>query len=165
MMKRLRKDTRGVVYVEFLIAFLPVFTMFLGLVQLADLHQANVVVNHSAILGVRSAVVILHDNPEYYDNAAMGQPTGKRLDDIKRAAMLPLLASRSLTEFKVNLPAQAGGDDTKQTFERDDLVRLKVQARFHCRVPLVGKMICGNKATKTLTAEAALPNHGVDYTY
>jgi hypothetical protein len=164
-MERLNKDTRGAVYVEFLIAFMPVFTMFLGLIQLADLHQANIIVNHSAMMTVRSAVVILHDNPAYYDNTEMGKPTGKRLEEIKRAAMIPLLASRSLTEYKVNLPANPGGDDTKQTFTRDELVRVKVQARFHCRVPLVSKLMCGAKSLKTISAEAALPNHGVSYTY
>lgn len=164
-MERQTKATAGAVYVEFLIAFLPVFTMFLGLVQLADLHQANIIVGHSAILAVRSAVVILHDDPQYYENAEIGKPTGKRLDDIKRAAMIPLLASRSLTEFKVNLPANAGGNDTKSQFTPDELVRVKVQARFHCRVPLVSKMMCGAKSTKTISAEAALPNHGSTYQY
>ncbi len=164
-MARLTKDTRGVIYVEFLIAFLPVFTMFLGLVQLADLHQANVIVNHSAIMAVRSAVVILHDDPAYYQNAELGKPTGKRLDDIKKAAMLPLLASRSIVGFKVNLPSSPGGDDTKSQFTRDELVRVKVQAKFDCRVPLASKLVCGTKAERTLSAEAALPNHGVSYTY
>lgn len=164
-MERLNKDTRGAVYVEFLIAFMPIFTMFLGLIQLADLHQANIIVNHSAMMAVRSAVVILHDDPAYYDNAELGKPTGKRLDEIKRAAMIPLLASRSLTEYKVNLPSNPGGDDTRQTVNRDDLVRVRVQARFHCRVPLVSKLMCGSKSLKTISAEAALPNHGVSYTY
>ncbi len=164
-MERLNKDTRGAVYVEFLIAFMPIFTMFLGLIQLADLHQANIIVNHSAMMAVRSAVVILHDDPAYYENAEIGKPVGKRLDEIKRAAMIPLLASRSLTEYKVNLPSNPGGDDTRQTVNRDDLVRVRVQARFHCRVPLVSKLMCGSKSLKTISAEAALPNHGVSYTY
>lgn len=164
-MKRLIKDIRGAVYVEFLIAFMPVFIMFLGLIQLADLHQANIIVNHSAMMAVRSAVVILHDNPSYYDNVEVGKPTGKRLDEIKRAAMMPLLASRSITEYKVNLPAQAGGEDTQQKIERDDMVRVRVEAHFECRVPLVNKLMCGAKSLKTISAESVLPNHGMSYTY
>lgn len=164
-MERLNKDTRGAVYVEFLIAFMPVFMMFLGLVQLADLHQANIIVNHSAMMAVRSAVVILHDDPSYYDNVEMGKPSGKRLDEIKRAAMIPLLASRSITEYKVNLPAQAGGKDTQSTIQRDDPVRVRVEAHFECRVPLVSKMMCGSKSIRTISAEAVLPNHGVSYSY
>lgn len=158
-------DIRGAIYVEFLIAFMPLFTMFLGLVQLADLHQANIIVHHAALMGVRAAVVILHDDPQFYENSEIGKPTGKRLADIKRATMLPMLASRSLTEFKVNLPENAGGDDTRTQVERDDLVRLKVQAKFQCRVPLVNKLVCGAQSLRTITAEAALPNHGAGYTY
>lgn len=164
-MGRRMTDARGAIYVEFLIAFMPVFVMFLGLVQLADLHQASVIVGHSAIMAARSAVVVLHDDPQYYGNAEIGKPTGQRLDDIKRAAMTPLLASRSITQYKVNLPASAGGSDTKSEFTRDELVRVRVQAQFHCRVPLVGTLVCGSKSMKTLAAEAALPNHGVSYSY
>jgi len=89
MTDRDRASTEGAIYVEFLVAFLPVFTMFLGLVQLMDLHQANVVVHHAAMLTARSAAVVLHDDPQYYNNVEMGQVNGKRKEDIVKAASFP----------------------------------------------------------------------------
>jgi len=53
--KRLRDDTRGAVYVEFLIAFMPVFVFFLCLLQLALLFSAKLVVKHATVTGSRSA--------------------------------------------------------------------------------------------------------------
>jgi hypothetical protein len=56
-------DETGAVYVEFLLAFLPVFTMFLGMLQAGLLYGANLVVTHSANRAARAAVVVL-DAPE-----------------------------------------------------------------------------------------------------
>lgn len=65
-------DTGGVVYVEFLIAFVPIFIFFLAMVQLSLIAVARIVVQHAAVRGVRAAVVVLDDDPARYDNAARG---------------------------------------------------------------------------------------------
>jgi hypothetical protein len=62
----LANDTRGAVYVEFLLAFIPVFILFLGMLQAALLYAANLVVSHAATTAVRSAVVVLPDDPRHY---------------------------------------------------------------------------------------------------
>ncbi len=59
----LANDTTGAVYVEFLLAFLPVFTMFLGMLQAGLMYGANLVVTHSANRAARAAAVVL-DAPE-----------------------------------------------------------------------------------------------------
>lgn len=59
----------GAVYVEFLICFTPVFLLFLGVVQLGLLYAGQLLVQHAAIVGVRSAVVVLDDDPALYDGA------------------------------------------------------------------------------------------------
>jgi len=51
---------------EFLIAFVPLWTFFLCLVQLAFITQANLMVKHSADAAARSAVVVLPDDPNEY---------------------------------------------------------------------------------------------------
>ncbi len=66
----LAADAGGAAYVEFLIAFLPLFTLFLGMVQWALMGAADLVVQHAASRAVRSAVVVLDDDPERYDGAA-----------------------------------------------------------------------------------------------
>jgi hypothetical protein len=66
----LRRDERGVVYVEFLLAFFPVFILFLGICQLALIATAGAVVRHAAYAAARSAIVVLEDAPCEYDSAA-----------------------------------------------------------------------------------------------
>ncbi len=57
------RDDRGVVMVEFLLAFMPVFLLFLGTVQLALAGAAQLVVHHAATVAARSAAVVLEDDP------------------------------------------------------------------------------------------------------
>ncbi|MGB8221198.1 MAG: hypothetical protein WCF10_01365 [Polyangiales bacterium] len=62
----LSTDQRGVVFLEFLIAFVPLWAFFLCVVQLAFIMQANLMVKHSADAAARSAVVVLPDDPAEY---------------------------------------------------------------------------------------------------
>jgi len=62
--------TEGVAYVEFLIAFLPLFIMFMGMVQMCLMYAGDLVVQHAASRATRAAVVVLDDDPQYYDGAA-----------------------------------------------------------------------------------------------
>lgn len=57
---------------EFLLAFFPVFLLFLGICQLALLASAQVVVRHAAFSAARSAVVVLEDDPAAFDGAPRG---------------------------------------------------------------------------------------------
>lgn len=63
------RDARGTVLVEFLIAIMPIFVLFLGIVQYALLSVAQLVVQHAAVAGVRAASVVLDDDPALYDGA------------------------------------------------------------------------------------------------
>jgi hypothetical protein len=155
----------GAIYVEFLLAFLPLFILFLGLVQLFDLHVANVIANHAAQVTARAAVVVLPDDPAYYDNVAIGKPDGKRKDAIVSAATQVLKAARSVTEVKVSFLDGNGGGAEKAQFGRDDLVKVKLEVRYQCRVPLVSKMVCGTNDIRRLIVEASMPNQGAEFTY
>lgn len=70
--RRLADDTRGVVFLEFIVAFVPVFMLCLGVVQLALLSVASLVVQHAAVAAARAASVVLDDDPRYYGGAARG---------------------------------------------------------------------------------------------
>jgi hypothetical protein len=74
-------DARGVVYVEFLVAFVPVFVLFLAVVQLSLISVARLVVQHAATRGARAAVVVLDDDPSRYDDAARGDLRAGNGDD------------------------------------------------------------------------------------
>jgi hypothetical protein len=69
MKNNLLRDTRGAVYVEFLLAFIPLFFMFLGMLQMGLLYGASLVVQHSSNVAVRAAMVVMDDDPQYYDGA------------------------------------------------------------------------------------------------
>ena len=64
--RQLFADRRGVVFLEFLIAFVPTWTFFLCVVQLALITHANLMVKHSADSAARSAIVVLPDDPNEY---------------------------------------------------------------------------------------------------
>lgn len=65
-MDRLTRDTRGAAYVEFLISFIPVFLMFLGMVQMGLMFVAGLTVQRAASAAARAASVVLDDDPQYY---------------------------------------------------------------------------------------------------
>ena len=60
---------KGAAYVEFLIAFIPLFVMFMGMVQMALMYAGDLVVQHAASRATRAAVVVLDDDPARYDGA------------------------------------------------------------------------------------------------
>lgn len=64
--RTLLRDCGGVVFLEFLIAFLPVWTFSLCIFQLALITRANLIVKHSADAAARSAAVVLPDDPAEY---------------------------------------------------------------------------------------------------
>ena len=71
-----RSRERGAIYIEVLMALLPVLLTFFGVVQLALFKIGALVVQHAATRAVRAAVVMLHDEPKYYAGAARGDLTG-----------------------------------------------------------------------------------------
>jgi hypothetical protein len=71
---------------EFIIAFPPLLLVFLGVIQLALLAAADLVVRHAAVEGVRSAAVVLDDDPQYYSGARRLQIAGTDGGDGPRMA-------------------------------------------------------------------------------
>jgi Flp pilus assembly protein TadG len=89
--------TRGAMYVEFLIAFMPLFLLFLAICQFSLLGVARIVVSHAAVSAVRAAVVVLEDDPSFYRNVCRGILSdsggiqkGQRMKPIRSAATEPL---------------------------------------------------------------------------
>lgn len=64
--RNLADDERAAVYVEFLVVFMPIFMLFLGMIQVGFLYTGKLVVSHAADSAARSAIVILPDDPEEY---------------------------------------------------------------------------------------------------
>ena len=65
-------DSRGVVYIEFVLAFMPLLLMFLAICQVSMLTMGRLVVQHAALCGARAAIVVLEDDPKNYADAPRG---------------------------------------------------------------------------------------------
>ncbi|MBN8613840.1 MAG: pilus assembly protein [Deltaproteobacteria bacterium] len=74
--KTLAADTGGAVYVEFILSFIPLLFMFLGIIQMAMLYAASIVVQHAAVTATRAAAVVLDDDPSRYDEQDRRTVTG-----------------------------------------------------------------------------------------
>ncbi len=123
---KLVREVKGAVYVELLIAYLPVLFFFLATWQLIEMAAANLIVKRAASAAARAAVVVLPDNPRYYGGAGVNSPTGLKKVDIDQAARLVLLASPHLgSDFRVEL---SGGNVRSRSAHRDR----------HRQVPLHG---------------------------
>lgn len=68
MTRALRRDTNGVVFAEFLMAFFCFFTLFVSTLQLSFVAAARLVVQHAAVQAVRAAVVTIDDDPYFYED-------------------------------------------------------------------------------------------------
>lgn len=162
--RALSSDTRGAVYVEFLVAFVPLLLFFGAVLQLALLAVGGLMVDHSAVVGARAAVVVLPDDPAFYGGATLHAPTGQRLEDIRRAVRLPLLAFENDPTPEVTFPSAGGG--SAGVFGQSDIVRVRVAYDFPCRLPFGGALVCaGGGGRVRLHGEAAMPNQGAGYAY
>lgn len=164
--RRLGGDRRGAVYVEFLIVFLPLFVMFMSLVQLAFVEIANLVTKHAAVGAVRAAIVVLPDNPQYYSKGEINHAEGERLDAIKAAAKARLLAVSVNPNVEVTFPSAAEGTDNRTTFSNGDTVRVQLKFDYPCKIPIGSRFVCSFLSLhKKLKAEAAMPLQSASYKY
>jgi hypothetical protein len=166
MARRRMPSTAGAVYVEFLIAFVPLFVMFMALVQLAFVEVGNLIVKHSAVLGARAAAVVLVDVPSDYADEPIGRASGKRLSAIEQAVKIPLFALSNSPEPRVSFPSAPGANDSKSQFAGTDVARVRVDFDFRCRIP-VGRTLACNPltGTKRVSGEAAMPIFGANYAF
>jgi hypothetical protein len=175
----LRNDTRGAVYVEFLIAFMPVFVFFLCLLQLALLFSAKLLVEHSATEGARAAAVVFGDEPIYNEANPQTNVSSLGRRKIVRGAILialaPMILDDTVLSVGVGYPDVAGGtstpNDTPITARTGDgMTRVRVDAFVLCKIAIANIIVCdriGNSALriKNVPAESAYPYQGANYVY
>jgi hypothetical protein len=181
-----RRGTEGAVFVEFLIAFLPVLTTFLCLCQLALLFAVKLVVEHAAVNAARTAAVVIGDDPKAYSGSVeplhQVQKNGARYTAIERSAVLslaPLIANGTILNVNVMFPApnDPGGKDqgsprwSPMANSNIDKVRVRVEATALCKIGLANRIECGGLSallgypTRTVRAEAVYPYQGASYDY
>ena len=147
-------DTRGAVFVEQLIAFLPVIFFFLASWQLMELCAGDLIVKRAASATARAAVVVLADDPRFYGGVPVNSFAGARKRDIELAAAMILAVSPHFSnDFSVTLSNASGNLPLTAT----------VRAPFHCFAGWVS-LVCGG-ASRTLQASASHVYQGAAFDY
>ena len=104
----------GAVFLEFLVAFLPIWTFALCTFQLALIARANLMVKHSADAAARSASVVLPDDPAEYGGEPQMSVDRKRISigDLLGAMerILSSASSPSARTFADDLTARVLGN-------------------------------------------------------
>ncbi len=177
-------------YVEFLIAFLPVFTFFLCLVQLSLLFTVKVVTEHAAVNAARAAAVVIGDDPKTYSNEQKNvlAPNGKRFDAIRDAALItlsPLILNGTVDRVTVSFPPAGtpGGEPQTGTLNFAPMsysniakVRVRVDVDAQCRIAIANRIACSSFSNlirealrlhpiKLVRGEAVFPYQGAEYDY
>lgn len=186
----LLRDARGAVFVEFLIAFLPVFTFFLCLVQLSLLYTVKVVTEHAAVNAARAAAVIIGDDPKSYrgEDPNVLVQNGERHDRIRDAALItlaPLVLNGTIDSLTVSFPppdspGAPGRNGTlnfaAMSYSDISKVRVRVEVDAQCRIAIANRIACSSftnlirealrlHPVKRVRAEAVFPYQGASYEY
>ncbi|MBN9161690.1 MAG: hypothetical protein J0I07_12060 [Myxococcales bacterium] len=178
-------DASGAVYVEFIIAFMPVFVFFLCLLQLALLFSSQLLVEHSAVQGARAAAVVFGDEPgpygEHGDDPvnALGASRRRAVRDAVLVSLAPLVLDGSIATVDVAFPHEdaPGGKDQPEnaplepiTNAGPHMIRVRVEADVVCKIAMANAIMCnrgarpGLRVTKT-AAESLYPYQGARYAY
>lgn len=175
------KNTRGAVYVEFLIAFLPTFFLYFGVCETSLMYLSKLQVTRATTTAVRAAVVVLPDHPKYYKGEKINEYKGVRKELIEAAAHIPLLATQTPWRVKVELTSEPA------TVGPDSKITVRVHYWHRCLMPIVRHIACSppgglvaglfGKFTSAalgkfadgyyaeLIDSATMSNHGAVYSY
>ncbi len=149
--RTLAEDRRGAVYVEFLVAFMPVFVTFLGIAQLADLYAARLVIEHAAVRTARAGAVVFPDDPRNYNAVS-------KSDEVLAAGHMVLSAKRNIESAEIELPRGS-------EYQRGEPVEVVIVAQVRCLFPLADRLLCSLNGRKQISARAQLPAHAAEYDY
>jgi len=152
----LKRDQRGAIFVEHIIAYLPVMFFFMATWQLMDLCAAHLILKRAASAAARAAVVVLPDDPAYYDKVPKDSFSGKRKEDIEFAAELILSTSPHFSsDVKV---------EVQSSFKGGEPLTATVTAKFHCFASWVS-LVCGPTGIREMTAKSVYAYQGASYNY
>jgi hypothetical protein len=149
------RGTRGAVFVEQLIAYLPVMFFFLATWQLIELFAAHLILQRAASAAARAAVVVLPDDPAFYAGTPPDTFGGERATDIKLAAAMILSSSPHFGDFTVEVTQGVTGHEP---------LTATVHADFHCFAGWVS-LVCGAGGVRGLTAKSTYIYQGAPYKY
>ena len=178
---RARRNDGGAVYVELIIALLPVLTFFLALLQLGLLYAAGLFVEHGATVAARVAALSLGDPAagEVMGKNERAIPLGpQRTALVRKAALLsmaPLILDGTVNALDVDvvpMDRPGGLASPNETFAAMDdtsapLLRVRVRALVACKITIANHLLCPGPSllwpTKWLAAESVFPVERAHY--
>jgi tRNA(Arg) A34 adenosine deaminase TadA len=153
-MTRSISDSRGAVFVEKLIALLPLLLVFFLGWELAEVGAAQLVVQRASAAAGRAAMVVLPDEPTFYAGEEPDSYAGARRADVELAAGMVLSAIPQIGDgFEVEV------SDPPLGFGKVDVT---VTAPYDCGS--LG-LLCGRRDSLTLHATTTHAYHGAKYSY
>ena len=153
--RSLLQANEGAVFVETLIAYLPIMFFFMATWQLAELCAAHLIVERSASAAARAASVVLPDDPFYYGGAGINAYEGARKSDVELAAKMVLAAAPQISDDPVISVSGNSGNGP---------LKANVVANFHCFAGWAS-IVCGGGGVRKLSAEAEAAYQSAKYQY
>ena len=140
-LRRLHGNRKGALFVEFIIAFIPTFILYLGVCEVSLLYVSKLRVIRAASAASRAAAVVLPDHPDAYeddggDKVPVNAYSGKRKEDIFAAAAI-VLSPFAPWRVEVTL-----NDSDPDTVGHNDLLTVKVVYEHRCVMPIVRSIVC-----------------------
>jgi hypothetical protein len=167
------QDEGGAAYIEFLIAFMPIFIAFVGLWELGEYWMTSLVVEHAAFAGARAGAVYIPLPGA--DGVASNKITDDSRSIVTEAVLLaaaPAVARGWLADVPaVFFPRSLRGDDSEATGynpDSSDMVHVQVVAPFRCHFPPFDYIFCrssGGQWAAPILAHGSFPYAGARYKY
>jgi len=155
----LLRAEHGAVFAEHLIAYLPVLFLFVSTWQLIELFAAQLVVDRAASAAARAAVVVLPDDPQFYNRTAVNSFSAERRTDIRLAAAIVLATSPYFVGepgVSIDLRGVSGNGNTGP-------LTATVRARFACFAGFMSLVCFGG--TREIRSQATYAYQGARYLY
>lgn len=149
--KNLLGDQRGAVLAEFVVAIVPLLTIFFVFVQISAISAARLRFKHAAVIGARAAAVFSNQG----DNCP--ECSGDGSGEVNAAVRSALgSAGRNMSGVSAEVNDRSNRNDPY------GLVTVTVTGRYQCGVPL-GRIICGTGGSVTFTERKSMPHQGALY--
>jgi hypothetical protein len=146
-----RAHQRGAVLAEFVVAIVPLLTIFFVFVQLSAISVARIRFKHAAVIGARCAAVYSNKNHTCPECEGDGEA------EVTEAVRTGLgSTARAYSDISASV---ADGSSERDPY---GLVTVTATAKFQCAVPL-GRLICGTSSEVPFTERKSLPHQGALY--
>ena len=153
-------NKKGAVMVEFAIAFMPIFSLFLVFMEVTRYSMARMAMEHAAGVSARACSVI--QTPQ---NQGMANVDGDPTKDIQQAGedALKVWTGKNTIGSKneVVLSAVKVTCDPPQNPQGTD--ETTIEATYHCNIPLANRLVCGWSHQTKLTMKARMGHQGAKY--